>query len=99
MSTERQGFNMKNILDKLYYGKINPFERNGTDNKEYKKLTEDYLKAEKQLKEQFGESHLLENLQQSQDKLTEFYRKESYIEGLKFGIMFMIELFSHKDNL
>ena len=88
---------MKNILDKLYYGEIYPFERNSTDNEEYKNLTEDYLKAEKQLKEQYGDSPLLEALQQSQDKLTEFYRKESYIEGLKFGIMFMIELFSHKD--
>ncbi len=88
---------MKNILDKLYFGEINPFERKDTDNEEYKKLTEDYLKAEKQLKKQFGESPLLEVLQQSQDKLIEFYRKESYIEGLKFGIMFMIELFSHKD--
>ncbi len=88
---------MKSLLDKLYYDEINPFERNDINNEEYKKLTEDYLKAEKQLKEQFGESSLLEALQKSQDKLTEFYRKESYIEGLKFGIIFMIELFSHKD--
>ena len=90
---------MKDLLDNLYYGEINPFERKDTNNEEYKKLTEDYLKAEKQLKEQFGDSPLLEALQQSQDKLTEFYRKESYIGGLKFGIMFMIEIFSHKDCL
>lgn len=88
---------MKSLLDKLYYGGINPFERNDTNNEEYKNLTEAYLKAEKQLKEQYGDSPLLEALQQSQDKLSEFYRKESYIEGLKFGIMFMIELFYHKD--
>lgn len=87
---------MRNILKKLYYGEIVPFERNTPDDREYKEIN-DKIQIEK---EYFASKIPSEDLHRFND-LEDLYNQSGKADeadlfalGFKLGVELMIEVLS-----
>ena len=77
------------ILDKLYYGKINEYSTPITTTKESKKLSIIYDNLKQQLNS--NQFKLLEQYIDFQDKKNEKVYKEKYKQGFRTGLMIGVE--------
>ncbi len=77
------------ILDKLYYGKINEYSNPITTTKESKKLSTIYKNLKQQLNS--NQLKLLEQYINLQDIINEKVYKEKYKQGFKTGLMIGVE--------
>lgn len=89
---------MKNILKKLYYGEIVPFERNAPDDREYKEIN-DKIQIEKKYfasiipSEDLHRFNELEDLYNQSGKADE---ADIFALGFKLGVEFIIEALSEQ---
>ena len=77
------------ILDKLYYGKINEYSNSIITTKESKKLVVIYDNLKQQLNS--NQFKLFEQYMDFQDKINEKAYKEKYKQGFRTGLMIGVE--------
>jgi hypothetical protein len=89
------GIYMNSILDDLYYGKIQPWEKAMVTEGEYSKAVAALTTAERKLFEVLQEEDrsLLESLIKAQGELLEWSCKEYYSDGVRFGIRLMAAVY------
>lgn len=77
------------ILDKLYYGKINEYSNSIITTKESKKIFTIYENLKQQLNS--NQFELFEQYINLQDKINEKVYKEKYKQGFRTGLMIGVE--------
>ncbi len=97
---------MKSIIEELYYGNINPCDKQYDQSSEYGKLTNTASKSEEQLVRYFDSNNfdeqemILKRLINAQGSMAEIAALERFSEGFRLGARFAIEiLLSNEDRI
>jgi len=89
-----------NILEELYYGNINPNEKQLDRNSQYAKFTKIIAANEVKLTEYLAslpdskeEQHLFFQLMNAQSEVCQFNQLDRFIEGFQLGAKFTLDMF------
>ena len=79
---------MDNILEKLWYGNVVPWEQTGRHDREYKELTELLCRNRDRLTEGLTEAQkeLLEKYDECQNELSAKTEKNAFVQGFCLGM-------------
>lgn len=79
---------MDNILEKLWYGNVAPWEQTGRHDREYKELTELLCRNRDRLTEGLTEAQkeLLEKYDECQNELSAKTEKNAFVQGFCLGM-------------
>ena len=85
---------MDNILEDLYYGKINPTERKILHNEEYQELRRKAMEYEKTLGLEFGKEDLVlyEKLLDTQTQIYQLWERDTFALGMRIGARIILAI-------
>ena len=91
---------MRNILEDLYFGNINPNEQQMVSGSELKKAVDRVAHCESQLMEQLDENRqtILTKLIRSQHEIESITALENFILGFRLGVKIMAECMDENDG-
>ena len=91
---------MRNTLEDLYYGNINPREQQITPNSELKRAVDRVARFESQLTERLDETGqtILAKLIESRDEIESITALENFILGFRLGARIMAECMDENDG-
>ena len=91
---------MRNTLEDLYYGNINPREQQIVPNSELKRATDRVARFESQLTERLDEDGqtILAKLIESRDEIESITALENFILGFRLGARIMAECMDENDG-
>lgn len=86
---------MDSILEELYYGNINPSEKQFDRNSDYAKCIKIIADNEESLTASLcdEENHLFSELMKAQYQILITGERERFIEGFKLGVRFIMDTF------
>lgn len=84
-----------NILEKFYYGNVNPQEKSFKRETEYAKFVRIVFENEEKLTAYLTgeEQHLFSQLMNAQSEILDVEARERFIEGWRLGAKFMLDTF------
>ena len=91
---------MRNTLEDLYYGNINPREQQIVPNSELKRATDRVTRFESQLTERLDEDGqtILAKLTESRDEIESITALENFILGFRLGVRLIAECMDENDG-
>ena len=91
---------MRNTLEDLYFGNINPNEQQMVSGSELKKAVDRVARCESQLMEQLDETGqtILAKLVESQHEIDSITALENFILGFRLGAKIMAECMDENDG-
>lgn len=92
---------MRDILDSLFYGDINPADKTLTNDPEYSQALETILEIETKLNELLDDEarSLLHRLIEAEAKIQSIVSRECFIDGFKKGVRIVISAIDDSSNL
>ena len=91
---------MRNTLEDLYYGNINPGKQQITPDSELKKAVDRVARFESQLTERLDDAGqtILEKLIESRDEIESITARENFIWGFRLGARLIAECLDDNDG-
>ena len=89
-----------NILEELWYGRINPSQRTQPDDKSASELTEKIVKKEDELAPLLSDEakEILEQMRDKQLDLSTSNERNAFISGFRLGARIMLEVIGWTEN-
>lgn len=86
---------MKSILEKIYYGNLNPEERMVPTDPEYRPLNRKISDLMEEVKQRFSESDFkaLEEILDLNGESSSMVTSEAFVQGFRMGALVMMEVF------
>ena len=87
---------MKNFIEELYYGNINPNEKKFVQNTQYSKALETMSKIETEILNKFSDEDkkLFNDMINARDEVSAYTSVENFKIGFVLGVRMMIDCFS-----
>ena len=88
-----------NILEELWYGRINPSQRTQLDDKSASELTEQIVEKEDELAPLLSDEakEILEQMREKQLDLSTSNERKAFISGFRLGARIMLEVMDETD--
>ena len=89
-----------NILEELWYGRINPSQRTQPDDKSASELTEQIVEKEDELAPLLSDeaNEILEQMREKQLDLSTANERKAFISGFRLGARIMLEVMDETDE-
>lgn len=86
---------MKNIIEELFYGNLNPEERIVPTDPEYRPLNRKISELMEEAKQRFSESDfaVLEEILDLNGESSSMVTSEAFVQGFRMGALVMVEVF------
>ena len=88
-----------NILEELWYGRINPSQRTQPDDKSASELTEQIVEKEDELDALLSDEakEILDQMRDKQLELSILNERKAFISGFRLGARIMLEIMDETD--
>lgn len=95
MDKDKEGKRMKNIIEELFYGNLNPEERIVPTDPEYRSLNRKISDLMEEVKQRFSESNfaVLEQILDLNGESNSMVTSEAFVQGFRMGALVMVEVF------